>query len=80
MELSEKKLELVQKLLSVSNASLLSRISDLIDKENIVGYTVSGEALTLEDYHKRIEVAEKQFESGDYLTQEELEKKFENRQ
>jgi hypothetical protein len=77
MELSAKKLELMQKLLSVSNASLLSRISDLIDKENIVGYSASGEALTLEDYNKRLEVAEKQLESGDYLTQEELEKKLE---
>jgi hypothetical protein len=44
----------------------------------VVGYTVEGEPLTKESYNKRLETAEKQIRSGDYLTQEELEKESEN--
>ncbi len=78
MDIQTVKLNLVQKLLSVRSESLLNKISKLIDKEMIVGYTTAGEPLTLEAYNQRLEDAEKQIEAGNYISQEDLEKEVES--
>jgi hypothetical protein len=49
-----------------------------LEDELIVGYTVEGEPLTKALYDLRISVAEEQLRSGQYSTQEELEKESEN--
>lgn len=77
MDIQVTKLEVIQKIMSVKKASLLEKINKLIDKEAIVGYTVEGKPLTKESYNKRLQIAENQIRSGEYLTQEDLEKESE---
>ena len=67
-------------LTAVHNADnrLLKLINALIEsyrEDEIVAYTVSGEALTRETYRQRIAEAEAEIEKGHYITQEDLEKK-----
>jgi len=78
MSIQAAKLDVVQKLLSVQKESLLNKINKILDKEMIVAYTIEGKPLTKNDYNKRLHKAEQQIKSGDYLTQQELEKESEN--
>lgn len=78
MNLQAAKLDIVQKILSVKTESIIEKINKILDKEVIVGYTAEGKPLTREAYNKRLEKAEEQIQSGDYLTQEEIEKESEN--
>ncbi len=78
MGLQKTKLSVMQKIMSVSKASLLDKIDKILEEEMIVGYTVEGKPLTKKAYDLRLEHAEKQLESGEYLSQEELEKESEN--
>ncbi len=78
MDLQSAKINVMQKIMNVSKASLLDKISDILDEEMVVGYTTDGQPLTKNQYNERLLVAEKQIESGDYITQEDLEKEIEN--
>lgn len=78
MDLQTAKLNVLQKIMAVNKPSLLDKISKLLDKEMIVGYTVNGEPLTKETYNKRLKKAENQLLSGEYITQEDLEAESEN--
>jgi hypothetical protein len=78
MDLQTAKLNVLLKIMSVTKPSLLDKISNLLDKEMVVGYTVNGEPLTKELYNKRLKEAEKQVKMGEYISQEDLEKESEN--
>lgn len=78
MDIQTTKLDVMQKIMAVSKASLLEKINTLLDKEMIVGYTTGGDPLTKESYNLRLQTAEKQLLSGEYTTQEDLEKESEN--
>lgn len=78
MNLQDTKINVMQKIMNVSKASLLDKISNILDEEMIVGYTTGGQPLTRNQYNERLLLAEKQIESGDYITQEDLEKEMEN--
>ena len=78
MDLQTAKINVMQKIMNVSKASLLDKISSILDEEMVVGYTADGKSLTRQQYNERLLVAEKQIESGDYITQEDLEKEVEN--
>jgi hypothetical protein len=78
MDLQTTKINVMQKILNVSKASLLDKISNILDEEMIVGYTTDGNPLTKQQYNERLLVAENQIESGDSITQEDLEKEIEN--
>ena len=78
MDLQTTKINLMQKIMNVSKTSLLDKISNILDEEMIVGYTTDGNPLTRQQYNERLLVAEKQIESGSYITQEDLEKEIEN--
>ena len=77
-KLQAAKLNLVQKLLGVTNGSLIEKIEKMLEKEMIVGYTVEGKPLTKAAYDKRLAKAEKQIAAGKYTTQEDLEKEAAN--
>ena len=74
MDLQAAKIDVMQKLMGVSKMSLLDKINKILDKEMIIGYTVDGTPLTRESYNKRLQIAEAQILSGEFLTQEDLEK------
>jgi hypothetical protein len=78
MDLQNTKLEVMQKIMSVSTPSLLEKINNILDNEMIVAYTVDGKPLTKAMYNERLDLAEKQLQSGEYITQEDLEKEAEN--
>ena len=78
MDLQVTKISVMQKIMNVSKISLLDMINDILEKEMIVAYTTNGKPLTKEAYNKRLLLAEKQITSGDYLSQEDLEKEIEN--
>ncbi len=78
MDIQTVKLNLLQKLMGVSNAALLEKIEKMLDKEMIVGYTVDGKPLTKAVYDNRLKKAEDQIKAGRFITQEDLEKESEN--
>lgn len=47
-------------------------------KPEIIGYNTDGTPITSKDLKKRVKAASKRVKSGDYLTQEEVEKEVEN--
>ena len=64
MDLQTAKINMMQKIMNVSEAALLDKLSTILDEEMIVGYTSNGKPLTKQQYNKRLLVAEKQIESG----------------
>lgn len=78
MDLQAAKLDVMQKIMNVSTESLIVKVDKLLEEEMIVGYTAKGEPLTKKEYNLRLEKAEKQIASGDFITQEDLEKEVEN--
>jgi hypothetical protein len=78
MDLQTTKLDVIKKIMNVSTTPLLEKVNKLLEKEMTVGYTVEGKPLTKESYNARLRIAEKQIRSGQYLTQEDLEKEVDN--
>ncbi|PTB97532.1 hypothetical protein C9994_02280 [Marivirga lumbricoides] len=78
MGIQKTELSVIQKIMSVSKASLLDKIDKLLEEEMIVGYTVDGKPLTKKAYDMRLQKAEEQLSSGEYVSQEDLEKESEN--
>lgn len=79
MDFQTTKLDIVQKLMGVTEESLLGKIENLLDKELIVGYTTSGKPLTKNEYNMRLQNAENQLLEGKVLSQEELEDILKNK-
>lgn len=77
MGLQASKLNIVQKILSLKQESIINKIDEILDREMIVGYTVDGAPLTKEKYNQRIAIAEKQLRNGETISQEDLEKETE---
>ncbi len=77
-KLQAAKLNLVQKLLGVTNGALIEKIEKMLEKEMIVGYTVEGKPLTKAAYDKRLAKAEKQIAAGKFTSQDDLEKEASN--
>lgn len=78
MDIQATKIDLVQKLLAITEESLLIKINSLLDKKMIVGYTTDGKPLTQDSYNKRLLKAENQIKKGQYISQEDLEEESEN--
>jgi hypothetical protein len=78
MNIQAAKIDVMQKILAITTESIIEKINKILDKEMIVGYTVEGKPLTKEAYNKRLQKAEAQIQSGNYVTQEEIEKEAEN--
>ncbi|HBG87605.1 MAG TPA: hypothetical protein DDW62_08660, partial [Marinilabiliaceae bacterium] len=62
------KISVMQKIINVSEASLLDKINNILEEEMIVGFTTDGKPLTKEQYNNRLLVAENQIKSGDFIT------------
>ena len=77
-KLQAAKLNLVQKLLGVTNGALIEKIEKMLEKEMIVGYTVEGKPLTKGAYDKRLAKAVKQIAAGKFTSQDDLEKEASN--
>jgi len=78
MDIQATKLDVMQKVMGVSSASLLDKINNILDNEMVVAYTVEGKPLTKAMYNERLILAEQQLRSGEFTTQEDLEKEAES--
>lgn len=48
------------------------------EQDNVIGYRTDGTVITPKNLKKRVKAASKRVKSGQYITQEELEKEIEN--
>ena len=78
MSIESLRKDIFRKLLSLEKMDTMEKINTILDQEATVAYTTDGKPLTLNDYNKRLEEAERQIRSGESLTQEEAEKEAEN--
>ena len=78
MDIQTTKLNVLQKIMGVSTASLLEKINDILDNEMEVAYTIDGQPLTKAMYNDRLKIAEQQLQSGNFTSQEDLEQEIEN--
>lgn len=53
-------------------------MSKIYQNPSVIGYNVDGSAITKENMIKRAKAASKRVKSGDYISQEEVEKEIEN--
>jgi len=72
------KLNIVKRILSLEQESIIKKIDEILENEMVVGYTVDGKPLTQKAYNARIELAEKQLKSGETISQSDLEKESES--
>lgn len=72
MSLEAIKIDLIQRLLKVEQASVLKKVESLLSEDEIVAYTVSGEPLTKDAYSQLVKESESAVEEGDYVSHEEL--------
>ena len=79
MDIQAEKLLLIEQLLRVRDERIMKQVRELLSKENnpIVGYEADGRAITQYDFIKKIEQAEREYESGNFQTIDEIEKESE---
>ena len=53
---------------------MVHAMSKEYEQSENVGYTIDGEPITKEDLKTRVKAASKRVKSGDYITQEEVDK------
>lgn len=78
MDIQTAKLNVLQKIINLSEPALLSKISNILDEEMIIGYTTDGRPLNTKQYNEKLIEAETQIESGDYVSHDELNKEIAN--
>lgn len=67
------KISLAQKILSISDSTVLEKVKALIEKENIVGYDAKGKPIFEKDFVNEIDLSINEIENGTatlYTTQE----------
>ena len=57
MGLQAVKLDVVKKILSLEQESIIKKIDEILDNEMVVGYTVDGKPLTQKAYNERIKLS-----------------------
>ncbi len=79
MDIQAEKLFLIEQLAKVQDEEVISQVKKILVKIDnpIVGYS-NGKPISKKQFIKRIEAAEKRIESGDFTTQEDVEKEAAN--
>jgi len=77
MDIQAAKLDLVEKILNIKTETIIEKISKILDKEMIVGYTTEGKPLTKEAYNNRLKNAEQDVLSGRVTSSANLKKEIE---
>ena len=57
---------------------MVHAMSKVYEKENIVGYSTDGNPITPQILKNRVKAASKRVKSGEFISQEEIEKEIEN--
>ncbi|MEO9258227.1 MAG: hypothetical protein ABI207_07590 [Crocinitomicaceae bacterium] len=72
MNIESIKIDLAKQLFSIDKASVLEKIKQILDKEEIVAYTVDGKPLSREAYIKAVKNSEQDIDNGNYVTHGQL--------
>jgi hypothetical protein len=80
MDIQAEKLHLIEELARIQDIHIIEQIKQLLKQKNnpVVGYEINGNPITRKQLIKRIEEAEKRIDSGEFITQEDLEKESES--
>ena len=76
MNLEARLLDITQRMLNIRRASVLDQFETILEKEEIVARTISGEPLTREMYKSKVLAAKEDIAKGNYTTQERLRQKY----
>ncbi|MFM9839338.1 MAG: hypothetical protein ACKVOQ_13805 [Cyclobacteriaceae bacterium] len=80
MDIQLEKLHLIEKLTQIEDIDIIKQVKELLNQKGnqVVGYRMDGSPVTKKQLIKRIEEADARIDSGEYITQEELEKESQN--
>jgi uncharacterized protein (UPF0297 family) len=80
MDIQLEKLHLIEKLTQIEDIDIIQQVKELLNQKGnqVVGYRMDGAPVTKKQLIKRIEEADARIDSGEYITQEELEKESQN--
>jgi hypothetical protein len=72
MNLESLKIDLTKQLFNIDKITVLEKIKAILDKEEIVAYTVDGIPLSRESYIKAVKDSEEDMDNGHFLTTDQL--------
>lgn len=72
MNLESLKIDLTKQLFNIDKITVLEKIKAILDKEEIVAYTVDGIPLSRESYIKAVKDSEDDMDNGHFLTADQL--------
>ena len=78
MNIQAKKLNLIEKLIELTDTSTIEKIDKLLEKNKTAAYRAKQKPMTGSEYKARLELAEEDLKNGRTQSQEELEKESEN--
>ncbi|HTA28428.1 MAG TPA: hypothetical protein VK809_11600 [Bacteroidia bacterium] len=78
MNIQAKKLNLIEKLISLSDTTTINKIDKLLNKTVVSAYEAKQKPMTGSEYKSRLDKAEKDLKHGRVISQDELEKESEN--
>ena len=84
MDIAERKIKLVEKILSIVNEENVTRFEEMMEKESlktstIVAHSINGKEISLQEYRKKNERAIINYKAGKFKTSEELKTKFKSK-
>jgi hypothetical protein len=77
MNIQAKKLNLIEKLIGLSDTTTINKIDKLLNKTVLSAYKAKQSPMTGSEYKSRLEKAEKDLKHGRVISQEDLEKESE---
>lgn len=78
MNIQAKKLNLIEKLIGLSDTTTINKIDKLLNKTIVFDYEAKQKPMTSSEYKSRLDKAEKDLKHGRVINQEDLEKESEN--
>jgi hypothetical protein len=84
MNIAERKIKLVEKILHLVNDENVERFEEMLENESlkdatIVTHSINGREISLKEYRERNERAEASYAEGKYKTSEQLKEKFKSK-
>ena len=81
MNIAERKIKLVEKILHLVNDENVSRFEEMVENESlknstIVAKSINGREISLQEYREKNKRAEANYSNGNFKTSEELKEKF----
>jgi len=74
MDIQTKKLKLIEDFLSISDEILLDKLDHLIKKEKHKNYSKNLQPMSMDEFHEMVNEAIEDYEKGNTIPQEDLEK------